>query len=307
MKKLEITLEMVTPMLLGGAEAKSSPPELRPPAFRAAMRYWFRATAGGVIGDANLDGLHQLETAVFGSPEVGSPVSISLGGNLAHSLQPILPHEPNSGRREAFSSFQQFQLVMRGRPGTDELIWGNACRALNLALLFGGVGLRSRRGFGSLRVLESSDKSVPVTPITFEKDRWAKRTIVIAQAAAEWIRELATRLKIPITGLPSCPTNFPCAAKDALVRIVPLGQSNPDESLKSLMSVMPQVNWLGGISPRQSSPLWMRVFWADDKYHFLLCLLPSKLARGAQDYDEVKAFLDRKFPGTDLSIPGWNV
>lgn len=307
MKKLEITLETVTPMFLGGAEAKTAPPELRPPAFRGAMRYWFRATAGGVIGDKNLDGLHKLETAVFGSPETGSPISISLAGNLTHSVQAILPHKPNSGRRETFDSFQHFQLIMRGRPGLDDLIWGNACRALNLTLLFGGVGLRSRRGFGSLRIIGSSDPAVPTTPETQEKDRWAKRTMLIAQAAIDWTGELAANLGVPVSGLPTAPTDFPCAAKDALVRIVTLGQANPNETLEALMSVMPQVNWLGGISPRQSSPLWMRVFWADNSYHLLLCLLPSKLARSAQDYGQVKAFLDRKFPGVDLKIPGWNV
>jgi len=294
-------------MFLGGAEAKMSPPELRPPAFRAAMRYWFRAAAGGVIGDQNLDGLHKLETAVFGSPDVGSPISIGLVGNLTHALQPILPHKSNSGRRESFGSFQSFQLILRGKSGISDLVWGNACRALNLAILFGGVGLRSRRGFGSLRIVETTDKSVPITPDTFEKERLVKRTELVPQAAITWVKELANSLDVPVTGLPDSHNNFPCAAKEALVRIVQMNSKSPGDLLENMMSVMPQADWLGGISPRQSSPLWMRVFWADDTYHLLLCLLPSKLARGAQNYAEVKAFLDRKFPGKDLSIPGWNV
>jgi len=49
MQKQNITvkLETVNPLFLGGAEPRSEPPELRPPAFRGAMRYWLRAALGG--------------------------------------------------------------------------------------------------------------------------------------------------------------------------------------------------------------------------------------------------------------------
>jgi len=42
---LTITLETVTPLFLGGADPRGAP-ELRPPAFRGAMRYWLRAALG---------------------------------------------------------------------------------------------------------------------------------------------------------------------------------------------------------------------------------------------------------------------
>jgi CRISPR-associated protein Cmr1 len=45
---LAVTLETVTPVFLGGADPRGAP-ELRPPAFRGAMRYWLRAALGGVI------------------------------------------------------------------------------------------------------------------------------------------------------------------------------------------------------------------------------------------------------------------
>lgn len=43
MQNITVKLETVTPLFLGGAEPRDKPPELRPPAFRGAMRYWLRA------------------------------------------------------------------------------------------------------------------------------------------------------------------------------------------------------------------------------------------------------------------------
>jgi CRISPR-associated protein Cmr1 len=42
MQKITVKLETVTPLFLGGADPRGEP-ELRPPAFRGAMRYWLRA------------------------------------------------------------------------------------------------------------------------------------------------------------------------------------------------------------------------------------------------------------------------
>jgi CRISPR-associated protein Cmr1 len=55
-KKLTVTLETVTPLFLGGAEAqdRNKPPELRPPAFRGALRYWLQAVLGSVAGGRKL-------------------------------------------------------------------------------------------------------------------------------------------------------------------------------------------------------------------------------------------------------------
>jgi CRISPR-associated protein Cmr1 len=46
-RTLAVTLETVTPLFLGGADPRGAP-ELRPPPFRGAMRYWLRAALGGL-------------------------------------------------------------------------------------------------------------------------------------------------------------------------------------------------------------------------------------------------------------------
>ncbi|MCX7683492.1 MAG: type III-B CRISPR module RAMP protein Cmr1 [Anaerolineae bacterium] len=42
MHEVRVRLETVTPVFLGGADPCGAP-ELRPPAFRGALRYWLRA------------------------------------------------------------------------------------------------------------------------------------------------------------------------------------------------------------------------------------------------------------------------
>src|SRR5581483_11289266 len=158
MNRLELTLETVTPLFLGGAYPRGMP-ELRPPAFRGAMRYWLRAALGGVIGDSNLEELHRLESAVFGSTDFGSPIQLRLYDGMTSQDNKILPHKQGreAGQRKAFDERQRFVLQMSLLRSRDETIWRAACGALALALTFGGVGLRSRRGYGTLRIVESSN------------------------------------------------------------------------------------------------------------------------------------------------------
>lgn len=48
MKELSFKLQVITPLFLSGAQQKEA--ELRPPSIRGALRFWFRAMMGGVVG-----------------------------------------------------------------------------------------------------------------------------------------------------------------------------------------------------------------------------------------------------------------
>lgn len=75
---LTMTLETVTPLFLAGAEPRGQP-ELRPPSFRGALRYWLRAALGGVLGD-DPETVARTEAAVFGStnPEWGGAGAVTV-------------------------------------------------------------------------------------------------------------------------------------------------------------------------------------------------------------------------------------
>lgn len=320
--EIKIKLETVTPLFLGGAEPRGEP-ELRPPAFRGAMRYWLRVALGGVLGDKNLAGLHTLEEAVFGSTHQGSPISIQLNGDLSNHIQTkkILPHKPESpGRRPAFykdtnAKIKPFEAIIRqrssGKIELDDLILQNACMSLNLMVLFGGVGLRSRRGNGTLRVKESNTDLIPVSPNTVLE--WQKHIEKICLSSIEAAKVLAEEFGERVTGLPNSPTDFPSASQQGIIWLEDSsGEDSAEEALVSLMRRMPQDRSFGGIVPhtdeRNSSPLWARVIWADNKYRLLFCVLPSWLRwRGSTDYQKIKNFLQTKFPGHPIQVQGWNL
>jgi len=163
MAELKLTLETVTPLFLGGADQQ---PELRPTAFRGALRFWLRALLGAHIGD-DLKRLHEEENKVFGSTGGASPIAIRVWGTPTVDDQFKLKNEsrgvqylyfsmqPWKGEpRYPFAVREQFSLKLWTRAGVSEnLAFKQACAALWLLVHLGGVGGRSRRGAGNLRVV----------------------------------------------------------------------------------------------------------------------------------------------------------
>ena len=168
MRELRVTLETVTPLFIGGAEprgTKENPakPELRPPSFRGAMRYWLRAALGGVIGD-DLATLKRTEADVFGSTEGTGAVSIRLTGELAPQK-----HDFSKARYLFFSlkgrGEEPDRQCLRTQPDNpiklqlwtrqrETTFWNQACGALWLLLNLGGIGSRSRRGTCILKAVK---------------------------------------------------------------------------------------------------------------------------------------------------------
>jgi len=309
-RELKLSLQTVTPLLLAGASNQA--PEIRAPALRGVMRYWWRATLGGVIGDSNLDGLRLLETVVFGSPDKGSPVAIRLRPLIATAqAKPreestvILPHkERGGGARPAIVSGERISLVMNQWRLTDDTVWEAACAALDLALTLGGVGLRARRGYGTLRVTTTSDtKLVRLTPALYAE--WGQHVTIVITQALQAAQALAQKHQVKITGLPRGPAMFPCATYEGLLGLHDLQASSTYEAVRSFMAKAVNRPAFGGISPRQASPLWVRPIQTDtDKFGLLFAVLASRF-RG-QNYHEIRDFLNLNFPGDSLKVEGWN-
>ena len=299
MRELTVTLETVTPMLVRGADNRT--PELRPPSFRGSMRYWLRAALGGVIGDSNLDGLHELESAVFGSPELGSAIGIRLRDmNTSKYKACILPHK-NKGRAEALTG--NFELVMSQTRQVSPVIWDAARASLELALTFGGVGLRSRRGYGTLRIVKAPKSGLTAFPATL--NGWKAHVERVAQVAIATAMTLADAHKVPVSGLTAGPATYPCATQSGLIRLCDMRASSPAmQTVTLFMKRTPKNNALGGINPRQASPLWVRPIQTGPTTYGLLCVVLASRFSGA-NYGFVKEFLD-KFPGEYLSVKGWN-
>ena len=142
-------LETVTPMFLHGENDRKL--ELRPPPFKSLMRYWWRA-----VQDCQANSLRDEEAKLFGSAmgnaKSKAPFSIRISGaaNLGMTKYKPLPHRTdNRGfRRDAYKERISLDLHLITKDKSDALVYQQIAK---LGFLLGGVGNRSRRGFGSIR------------------------------------------------------------------------------------------------------------------------------------------------------------
>ncbi|MEA3376564.1 MAG: type III-B CRISPR module RAMP protein Cmr1 [Chloroflexota bacterium] len=301
MQELRVRLGTVTPLLLHGADNRT--PELRPPSFRGAVRYWWRAALGGVIGDKNLDGLRELEAAVFGSTERGSPISLRLGALEIQDAEPkpyLLPHK-EIARTDGITG--SFELILTQPRHDDALIWEAACASLELALTFGGVGQRSRRGYGALRIVHASDARAKPFPTT--RHGWKAQVRRVSQQAIEVAMRIAIQILGPDhLGRVESLADYPCATNAGLIRLYDIQARTAMEAVKRFMRQTKKKPAFGGINPRQASPLWMRPIQSDSSSYGLLCTVLTSDFQGA-DYDYVENFL-KNLGGEPLKVKGWN-
>lgn len=160
MHKVHIILKTVTPLFLGGANPRGAP-ELRPTPFRGALRFWLRALLGGVLGD-DVKAVQDAESKVFGSTQYASPITVQVGSESAPTWRPYRPLLHNPQRAFVFKGIEtgyEFTLQLRARSGSPS-VFDVAAASLALLVLLGGVGKRSRRGFGTLQLKYTEDTNV---------------------------------------------------------------------------------------------------------------------------------------------------
>ena len=167
--QLEVELEAVTPLWIGGASRQA---ELRPPSVRGYLRFWFRALAGGLLGE-ELRTVCEAESAVFGNTTRASSVVVRLFGSPRTSVSVVGETEQLPGlaymfwsvlqqRRDAILPGERFRLRLNSRPfpfapvevagrtlGMTES-FELAAASLWLLVRLGGVGARMRRGAGGM-------------------------------------------------------------------------------------------------------------------------------------------------------------
>ena len=169
LRSLEVELEAVTPLWIGGASRQT---ELRPPSVRGCMRFWFRALAGGLLGE-EVRSIWEAEGAVFGNTLRASSVVVRLFGSPRTSVSVVGEAEQLPGlaymfwsvlqqKRDAILPGERFRLRLNSRPfpfapvdvagrtlGMAES-FEMAAASLWLLVRLGGVGARMRRGAGGM-------------------------------------------------------------------------------------------------------------------------------------------------------------
>ena len=146
MNRTVLNLETVTPMFLHGENSRNL--ELRPPPFKSLMRYWWRT-----VQDCNETFLREKEAALFGSTKGKSPFSIRILGETKLDCRDYKPLPHRTDNRgffaDAYKVGQSFGLYLITKNGSNASTYEQIAK---LGFLLGGVGNRSRRGFGSIRV-----------------------------------------------------------------------------------------------------------------------------------------------------------
>ncbi|MCI5223441.1 MAG: type III-B CRISPR module RAMP protein Cmr1 [Candidatus Electrothrix sp. AR4] len=178
MEKIEAVFRIVTPMFMGGADQEKA--ELRVPSIKGALRFWYRAIF------PNEDA--QEETRIFGGTDNSagpskillrlSEVKITQGKKgdkrwagrecnipyLGYGLMDRLPtgvtfrdksgHQKKEQKvmtvRNYIKENSTFKLTILFRPHTSEEEMAKVRHALRAIIMFGGLGSRSRKGFGSI-------------------------------------------------------------------------------------------------------------------------------------------------------------
>jgi CRISPR-associated protein Cmr6 len=181
------TLELVTPAFLAGASRQDAVDcNLRPATLRGLLRWWWRTMHAGYVDVATL---RRMEAAIWGDTKQGGTVRIEVvnktgvaperyvksskvrfASHQKVSDYGIADADPNKTAQGLwYLSFgmddagkQRFyvdpgaawDLQLTARPASErlsaELVIDQALAALWLLVHFGGVGSRSRKGFGSL-------------------------------------------------------------------------------------------------------------------------------------------------------------
>jgi len=164
MQTITFECETITPMFLAGADGQT--PELRAPSIKGALRFWWRAMNGhlGLEDKKDRDGkiiqkgLKTIEGEIFGSTSGRSKVIIRIQAQKVHKEKTSpLPHKQRSFEKEAFSKGSAFtvHLSLTKTVSHNGVVFNlqSLAALFTLVSILGGLGNRSRRGFGSFKII----------------------------------------------------------------------------------------------------------------------------------------------------------
>ncbi len=168
-ERREYECEVVTPLFLGGADPGKA--ELRVPPIKAALRFWWRA----LYGEDKVESMLQKEALIFGSTEQKTMVSVNLdyppitpvldmpsgkmvpvkGKTYKTSIINYLSYglyeykkdlKKNVYNKEHIEPSYRFKIVLNFHKSLE----ADVLSAMKVMITYGGIGARSRNGFGSL-------------------------------------------------------------------------------------------------------------------------------------------------------------
>lgn len=202
--------ELITPLFGGGVkggEVDEDQP-IRGTSIRGQLRFWWRATRGGRF-DGNLKQMKQAEDEIWGTTGTGTKVSIAvtectLGRshvardrgkevNVGDPASPLgyvaFPLRDSGGKVYDNVSFTlRIDCPKTYRPDLKAALWAWET--------FGGIGARTRRGFGALHC---TDVQLYIDQKKYNAQNWiwAYPSANTKEAILEYLAELASENNFP--------------------------------------------------------------------------------------------------------------
>jgi len=217
--------KLITPLFGGGVEAAKADPitTIRGASVRGQLRFWWRATRGGQFGD-DVETLLKEEGKIWGSPakkdeKESGPSEVKVfvceisEGTVDHPYEVV--RNPRSGRPKiqnrrssvvpAYVAFPLQPKQEEARIGMEtlsvrldveftlEISYPKSVEEdVNAALwaweTFGGIGARTRRGFGALQLVEhwvNGEKLTTTLPSASQVEKDVQKQLGQSRAASK--------------------------------------------------------------------------------------------------------------------------
>lgn len=304
MKTLTFECETVTPMFIAGADGRT--PELRPPSIKGAMRFWWRA----MNGHLSLEDLKKREAEIFGTSDekVGrSKINIRLKSYDIDSSSDRLPFHPTEVRTShksvkinileylAYGTYKykkgQGNILVRGyiKPNqkftiiisiVDNKLENEIIKVFQILSTFGGLGSRSRNGFGSFRILSIDDSVQNDNYYKLQRNNYTSelpKYSAFSQNMKLW------KTKQGYNSWDKALAELGKAYKYAREQIDPKHHYEKRQYIGApIIAGKKQVSKLD----RHSKPYFMTVHYESGKYIGYILYLPSKYVYGKEDLND---------------------
>jgi CRISPR-associated protein Cmr1 len=274
---VEFNLQTVTPVFSYGSNQNKV--ELRPSSLKGFLRYWYRAA----LATNDLKKLHESENNIFGSTEEASNFSIRIkdlnkinneSKNINSEL--FLPHK-SKYRQSAIKKDLKFDVVLtiKNSDYTKKIE-----DSFLLAILLGGIGQRSRRGFGSLKNVDRKFDS---------KDEFLRQVKDLLGSLSSKQYKIE---KGKLVMVDSNDFGYP------VIKEVIIGKSNNMEKmLKKIGKATHNNNHnaIGNGNPRMASPVYVTINKINNKYYPIITKLeavyPEKNYNVSNSKEQINKFI----------------
>lgn len=149
--KKRIKLELITAMGTHGSDNKEL--EFRITELKSAMRFWWRA----IQCFDSAEELYRKESVLFGSLDKKAPVSIR-----QYKFDKPKTQSVNLGKGGPVKFFEEGEVIEIELLSYDSEKLDEYLQILKLTSYLGGVGQRSRKGYGAFKIVEIDGDIVPI-------------------------------------------------------------------------------------------------------------------------------------------------